>query len=242
MHTAVGPGGGHRSSVVGVSDYRRPHSFSAGNHGLERREVVDAEPRTLSYRIHILDESSDQESITNNEFAAVVASSSSKAAATGTGGEGSDSSTMGKLSGSLLMDHFKRLSTPYVKAIRDQQQHQATSSTSLSCIEEGLFHEDVDLMVGGGTGYESLMPVPSHSSGNERRWSRALLKGVVGVEGGGGHRPESFNEETNGAIEELSGDEQGAISRGEKGGFGHGGGHFRGRRQVHSGSLASLRG
>ncbi|KAF9541255.1 hypothetical protein EC957_003270 [Mortierella hygrophila] len=234
MHTSAGPGGGHRSSVVGVSDYRRPHSYSTGSQGVERRDVVDADPRTLSYRTHVLDESSDQESIADSEVAAVIVSSSSTAAAAGIGGEGSNSSTMGKLSGNLLKDHFKRLSTPYVKAIRDQQQHQVTRPTSLSCIEKGLPHRDVDLMVGGGNGYGSLMPVPGLASGNERRWSRVLLKGVVGV----GHRSESFGEETNGAIEEMSGDEQRAISRGEEGGHGH----FRGHRQVHSGSLASFRG
>ncbi|OAQ31253.1 hypothetical protein K457DRAFT_17354 [Linnemannia elongata AG-77] len=234
MHTSAGPGGRYRSSVVGVSDYRRPHSFSAGSHGVGGREVVDAEPRTLPYRTHVLDESSDQESIIDSEMAAVA--SSSKAAATGVGGEGSNSNTMGKLSGNLLKDHFKRLSTPYVKAIRDQQQYQATTPTSLSYIEEGLPHKDVDLM-GGGNGYESSMPVPGLASGNERRWSRALLKGVVGVGGGGGgHRPESLGEE--GGFEELSGDEQGAITRGDQGGHRH----FRGHRQVHSGSLASFRG
>lgn len=244
VHTSVGPGGGHRSSVVGVSDYRRPHSFSSGSQGVGRREVVDAEPRTLPYRTHVLDESSDQESIADSEVPAAVDSSLSTVAATGTGGEGCNSSTMGKLSGNLLKDHFKRLSTPYVKAIRDQQQYQATSPTSLSFTEEGHTHKDVDLMVGGGNGYESSLPVAGLASGNERRWSRALLKGVVGVGGGvgGGHRPESFGEEINGAIEELSGDEQGAISRGELGGHGDGHGHFRGHRQVHSGSLASFRG
>ncbi|KAF9138835.1 hypothetical protein BG015_002242 [Linnemannia schmuckeri] len=237
MHTSVaaGGGGGHRSSVVGVSNYRRPHSFSTGNQGADgvgMREVIDAEPRTLSYRTHVLDESSDQDGIVDSEVAAIVASSSS-AAASGTGGT-TNRGTVGKLSGNLLKDHFKRLSTPYVKAIRDQQQHQATDPTSLLCTEEGLSHKDVDLMIGGGgNGYESMMPVPGPASGGERRWNRALLKGVGG---GRGHRRE-FSGERLGATEELFGDEQDVISRGDKG---HG--YFRGHRQVHSGSLASFRG
>jgi hypothetical protein len=138
-----------------------------------------------------------------------------------------------------LKDHFKRLSSPYVKAIRDQQQHQATDPTSLSCIEEGFPQKDVNSMHSGGNGYESSMPVPGLASGSERRWSRSLLKGVVGGVGGGSHRRDSSSEEVD-AIEELSGDEQdNSVSCGVKN---EGHGHFRGHRQVHSGSLASFRG
>ncbi|KAG0291310.1 hypothetical protein BGZ96_005303 [Linnemannia gamsii] len=238
MHTSstAAAGGGHRAS-----DYRRPHSFAAGSQGgiggVGRGVVVDVEPRTLFYRTHVLDESSDQESITDNEVAAVVASSS--AATSGTERGGGNSSTMGKMSGNLLKDHFKRLSSPYVKAIRDQQQQQVTSPASLSCIEERFPQKDVDLMNGGGNGggngYENSIPVPGLASGSERRWSRALSKGV----GGGSHRRDSCGDEI-GVIEELSEDEHDyGVSRGEKN-SGHG--HFRGHRQVHSGSLASFRG
>ncbi|KAF9904877.1 hypothetical protein EC991_002240 [Linnemannia zychae] len=232
MHTSLGGGvGGHRSS--GVSDYRRPHSYSAAGQRVGARGDTDVEPKTLNYRTHVLDESSDLESIADGEVAAVVAA--------GTGCQmQSNSSTIGKLSGNLLKDHFKRLSTPYVKAIRDQQQHQATSPTSLSCVEEGgggrgrgegnlqqkgAGGRDVDSsMAGGGNGFESSMPVPGPAppSSSDRRWSRALLKG---------HRQQqsSSSEEV---VEELSGDEVGTMQD-----------HYRrGHRQVHSGSLASFRG
>ncbi|KAG0275960.1 hypothetical protein BGZ95_008172 [Linnemannia exigua] len=240
MHTIGGNGGGqHRSAVV--SDYRRPHSYSAGSQGVRSRGDMDVEPKTLYYRTHVLDESSDQESIADGEVAPVVASNS----ATGAKGplQSNNGSTLGKLSGNLLKDHFKRLSTPYVKAIRDQQQHQATSPTTLSSIEEGgdhLQHKDVDMSVvagggaggGGGNEFESSMPVPGPAppSSSDRRWSRALLKGHRQH-----HHVQDSSEECGVAVtvEEMSGDEVGGM---------HDHHGRRGHRQVHSGSLASFRG
>ncbi|KAK3835002.1 MAG: hypothetical protein J3R72DRAFT_451967 [Linnemannia gamsii] len=243
MHTIGGSGEGqHRSAAV--SDYRSPHSYSAGSQGIRARGDTDVEPKTLYYRTHVLDESSDQESIADGEVATVVAASGTSGAG-GAGGaplQSNTSSTIGRLSGNLLKDHFKRLSTPYVKAIREQQQHQATSPTGLSCIEEGggdhLQHKDVDLsgMAGGGrggNGFESSMPVPGPAppSSSDRRWSRALLKG---------HRQhhhaqqQESSEEDGGVVvvvEDLSEDGVGDMHD-----------HRRGHRQVHSGSLASFRG
>ncbi|KAG0201235.1 hypothetical protein BGX33_010444 [Mortierella sp. NVP41] len=199
MHTIGGHGGRgigkqHRSPTA--SDYRRPHSFTIGSHRGGAGQI-GSEPKTLYYRTHILDES-DQESVVDGEMVETVA------------GEGKNrSSTVGKLSGNMLKDHFKRLSTPYVKAIRDQQQHQGTSPSSLSCIEEGS------------------MPVPGPATASERRWSRALLKGVVGV--GGGYRQDSS--------EEIVVEESAPGGEGDEGSSCH-----QGHRQVHSGSLASFRG
>ncbi|KAF9914730.1 hypothetical protein FBU30_002386, partial [Linnemannia zychae] len=228
MHALRGGVLAHCTS--GVPEYRRPHSFSAGSREVIRgreRTGEDSEPKTLYYKTHVLDESSDQESIVDNDITT-----------NGTSVVTSGNTTVGRLAGNLLKEHFRRLSTPYVKAIRDQQQ---LMSPTLACIGEGgggggshgqKRKGDVDLT---GNGFDSSMPVPGPAPSTiEKRWSRALLKGVVGSSYHQHHSSEEV------VIEEsLSGGDEDIEDRDHRR---SGKGDGRSHRQVHSGSLASFRG
>ncbi|KAG0220606.1 hypothetical protein BGX31_010810 [Mortierella sp. GBA43] len=214
-----------------VSDYRRPHSFALSSNrlldGVEEREAP------IRYRTRVLEdndgESTDSEAaLTTSKFPRRVTTSSS--------------AFTGKLSGSLKQQ-FKRLSTPYVQAIRQQQQQHERQSQQqqqplpkqqhqrvsvLSCIEEG--HGGI--MDGGGNESDSSMPVPGPSP-VDRRWSRGLLKSVVGH-----HHMRSSKDQGRGPsesrIEEMHGEDVASTAAVEVGASHH--------RQVHSGSLASFRG
>ncbi|KAK3827505.1 MAG: hypothetical protein J3Q66DRAFT_408403 [Benniella sp.] len=182
---------GHRSlwHRPGASDYRRPQSLVVSSGGCLHDEEGEA---PIRYRTHVLDENDSKS--TDSE----VALSGSRLPR-----RGIPSAITGKLSGSLRQQ-FKRLSTPYVQAIRQQQQqhqlqhqrqqrqhhHQQQKQPSpnhqqkqyhprvnvLSCIEEGYG----GMMDGGGNESDPSMPVPGPSPRTEERWSRVLLKSVVG--------------------------------------------------------------
>ncbi|KAF9113105.1 hypothetical protein BGX27_002215 [Mortierella sp. AM989] len=208
----------HRSLV---SEYRRPHSFTIGGGGGDGgRGTGEGQ---VSFRTHVLEEHEDENESTDSEVAQTVYKHSKVIKA-------------GKLSGSLKQ-HFKRLSLPYVQAIRQQQQHhhepnqhqqqqeaqeqelehtgQQQHGKSLTrCLEEG----NEDCSVNG------LQPVPGPAPSTERRWSRSILKNVVG-----GNNKRQVSGGGEGYIEEMDVEGERTAVR-------------QGHRQVHSGSLASFRG
>ncbi|KAF9961167.1 hypothetical protein BGZ65_011152 [Modicella reniformis] len=195
-----------------VSDYRRPHSISVSGSYLHN---VAEERQVPRYRTHVLDENDGE--IIDNE---VATSKYSRRSTSGT--------LTGKHSGSLKQ-HFKRLSTPYVQVIRQQQQQHERQQQQqeqgkqeqqeqqhrivdmLSCIEEG--HGE-----GANRGGNEYVPAAT----TERRWSRGLLRNIVGNI----HNHNSSS--SSGQMNEVHGGE------GEEAEPDH--------RQVHSGSLASFRG
>ncbi|KAI8596104.1 hypothetical protein EDD21DRAFT_358441 [Dissophora ornata] len=213
----------HRPSV---SDYRRPHSFTLGLTGRESGE----EP--ISFRTHVLDDN-DSESL-NSEVELTTSKCARRVASSGT-----IASIPRRLSGTLK-HHFKRLSSPYVQSIRQQQQDHVANS--LSYLEEGLGsgsgRAGSDGVAGGGNGCESLMAVPGQAPGTERRWSRGLLKSVVF---GGSSSVGSRCTKDQVAVTAASGDEQIEEMRGDAVG-GTWAPAAVGHRQAHSGSLASFRG
>ncbi|KAF8938509.1 hypothetical protein BGZ58_000765 [Dissophora ornata] len=214
----------HRLSYGIASSH--PGHFTLGLTGRESGE----EP--ISFRTHVLDDN-DSESLnsevelTTSKYARRVASS------------GAIASIPRRLSGTLK-HHFKRLSSPYVQSIRQQQQDHVANS--LSYLEEGLGsgsgRAGSDGVAGGGNGCESLMAVPGQAPGTERRWSRGLLKSVVF---GGSSSVGSRCTKDQVAVTAASGDEQIEEMRGDAVG-GTWAPAAVGHRQAHSGSLASFRG
>ncbi|KAF9439128.1 hypothetical protein BGZ76_011366 [Entomortierella beljakovae] len=208
-HQPSVPIANRRPSVV--SEYRRPHSFAVGSTG----DGMDEVP--ISFRTRVLDENDDQSDCTEVE------------AVTSQSGNQSKLINSGKLPGSLRQ-HFKRLSLPYVQAIRQQQQqqpHMSNKNTS-NFVEDG----NGDLGYSNGNGIEGH-PIPGPAPIAERRWSRNLLKSVVG--GGNNnknHIPAAATAVGEGYIEEVCNDDVEAQITAIR----------QGHRQVHSGSLASFRG
>ncbi|KAF9947099.1 hypothetical protein BGZ72_010880 [Mortierella alpina] len=198
------------------------------------------------YRIalHVLDEEHDLFSVTDSEPAvesvtATAMSTTARATATATAAL-RESNRRSTFSGSLRQK-LKRLSSPYVQAIRhQQQQHQQqqqqrlASGGSLSCGDEGGGCGGVESSSGCGNGFETIVPAPGQAPASEqRRWSRVLLKN-----GHASHQHHHHHPYRHGRVsyEEDFGEQEGARAGAATTTttWKH--------RQVHSGSLASFRG
>ncbi|KAG0199832.1 hypothetical protein BGX28_006975 [Mortierella sp. GBA30] len=236
---------------LATSDYRRPHSYTAVDNRSGAAHYSQAEEQTgantvatrtttvdNNYRIapHVLDEENELESVTaeSDRVDSVIALST-------------ENSQKSKDSGSLRQK-LKRLSYPYVRAIRQQQQLAATSTGTgpLSYIEgsggrSGNCHYDnYDTDGGGGGGGNGYDHSTPGSIQSERRWSRVLLKGV----GGSGHKKDRHHRHHRPYQRRVSGGSEEVIDGLRSDGRGTGGplGEPWKHRQVHSGSLASFRG
>ncbi|KAG0319353.1 hypothetical protein BGZ99_005145 [Dissophora globulifera] len=232
------------------SQYRRPHSFTVvPSQGGAGRRDSDEEP--FAFRTHVLDENIDTDSI-HSQFGLMNGRKYSTATRRLTS-SGTVAALHGKWTGTLKKQ-FKRLSSPYVQAIRQQQQDHA--GNSLSNMEEGGLEYLGDRSAGSTRGlYEDggsgavcnrfVAESGSAPSSAERRWGRGLLKGVVfsdsGIGGGDGDRSSNSNNSSNReelmtAIEEMVGVEAEGRVAAQRQSMGPG------HRQVDSGSLASFRG
>ncbi|CAO3568536.1 unnamed protein product [Mortierella alpina] len=254
-----------------LSDYRRPHSFTLGensghdhhSHSGHHQHLLDPRMKDRGgggggdvgieeneYRIplHVLDEDHDLVSVTDSEpmtETAAAAVSLPSSTTTTMRDNNNNNSHRGTFSGSLRQK-LKRLSTPYVQAIRhQQQQHEqqlqqrqqqqhSTTGGPFSCGDES----------GGGggveNGFEASGPAPGQAPASEqRRWSRVLLKnGHQQQQKQQQHRHHHPYRNGRGYEEQFAETEEGptgaATTRTRTTMWKH--------RQVHSGSLASFRG
>ncbi|KAF8980650.1 hypothetical protein BGZ46_003921 [Entomortierella lignicola] len=210
----------HRSLV---SEYRRPHSFATGSD-----DIKETEEGPMSFRTRILDENDDESERSTESDATSTLSKHSKV-------------NPGKLSGGLKQ-HFKRLSLPYVQAIRQQQQQHDRQQQQQQ--QYGLHQQQqskvVPISIKESQEYNSseneiegfqLIPGPAPSV--ERRWSRSILKNVVR---GGGGNSQNKNQSQGGIGGEEGYDLEEIDLEGERVAV------KQEHQQVNTGSLASFRG
>ncbi|KAG0264420.1 hypothetical protein BG011_006896 [Mortierella polycephala] len=196
---------------TGMSEYRRPHSLALDSTG-ENLAIMNGSQRYNAH--HILEEDEDGEVAFRINFK-----------------RNGKEKTNGNVLNGGLRQQLKRLSVPYVQAIRQQQR----TCASASCMETG--HD------GSGNGHNHSVPVPELVTTMGRRWSRALSRGNAGNSKGGEFDEQSRSSSGNGEDAEAEAFETDDRVNAPGGQGRRMEGHSsRRHRWVHPGSLDSFQG